>query len=96
MVLPTLVAVWHADCGRPREMEWKGLAPLLSLPVCQETDAHSSNPEDGRVSDLPHWHHPCAPQTECSVPFEVGIPLSFYKLALYSAFKIATGSSLVA
>ena len=76
------------------------LASLVSSSVleqaCQETDAHSSTPEDGQVSDLPYWHHPCAPKTECSVPFEVGTPLSFPKLVLYSVFKIATGSSLVA
>ena len=51
------------------------LASLVSSSVleqaCQETDAHSSTPEDGQVSDLPYWHHPSAPKTECSVPFEV-------------------------
>ena len=44
-------------------------APLASLvsssvleQACQETDAHSSTSEDGQVSDLPYWHHPCAPK----------------------------------
>ena len=50
-------------------------ASLVSFSVleqaCQETDAHSSTPEDEQVSDLPYWNHPCAPKTECSVPFEV-------------------------